>query len=136
MGQLVRYGAPAMDLASGSTPDTRTNVTLTSRPGGDCPPFGGLGVASDSPCETLSIWRRYTAPPTSPGRATTQQDAHPTHLDVRHSIAPCQGNTTQEAAMRHRIGRILCKCNAHWWGRCPDPTAWQCARCWKTIGRW
>lgn len=38
--------------------------------------------------------------------------------------------------MRTRLGRILCACGAHWWERCPDPTAWQCARCWKIIGRW
>lgn len=31
---------------------------------------------------------------------------------------------------------LLCKCGIHWWERCPDPTAWQCARCWKIIGRW
>lgn len=32
--------------------------------------------------------------------------------------------------------RLLCHIGIHWWERCPDPTAWQCVRCWKIIGRW
>ena len=51
-------------------------------------------------------------------------------LDAR--IAPRQGNTTQEAKRMS----ILCRLGVHWWERCPDPTAWQCVRCWKIIGRW